>query len=378
MTRSMSSGSMFPPESTTTVLPVAETAPWMIAATPAAPAGSTTSFARSRRMTSARAISSSLTVTTSSTNSATSGNVMSPGRATAMPSAIVGWSWIVVGSPAASEGGNAAAFAACTPITRIVRPSSAALSLSAVATPEASPPPPIASTTVSTSGTWSRISRPSVPLPRHDVGVVEGGDEHRPVLGGPRLRRLVRLVEDVARELHVGAVVARRLELRERGPDGHEDRRPDAELAGRERDALCVVACGGGHDARGLLRVGELREAVVRAADLVRAGPLEVLALQEDLAAEDLADRARLLHRRDVDDRGDPHAGGLEIGERRGRERGRHSAAFGSTVPSSTARRGADDAADAAAGAGVARRFANALATATSGTAKSAPGTPAT
>ena len=61
----------------------------MTAATAAAPAGSTTSLARSRQCSSARDSASSSTVTTSSTRSRTSGNVTSPGRPTAMPSAIV-------------------------------------------------------------------------------------------------------------------------------------------------------------------------------------------------------------------------------------------------------------------------------------------------
>ena len=165
MTRSMTIGSMFPPDNKTTVLPTASIFSARIAATPTAPAGSTTSFARSSNITNARAMSSSLTVTTSSTVSLMMSKLSFPGRATAMPSAMVGFISIDVGSPAASDGGYAAALADCTPMTRIVRPSTRACCFIALATPEISPPPPIGTMTVSTSGTCSSISRPTVPCP---------------------------------------------------------------------------------------------------------------------------------------------------------------------------------------------------------------------
>ena len=80
---------MLPPDSTATTGGRPPTAPAISAATPTAPAGSTTSLSRSMSMTIARAMSSSVTVTTSSTSSLMWANVMSPGRPTAMPSAIV-------------------------------------------------------------------------------------------------------------------------------------------------------------------------------------------------------------------------------------------------------------------------------------------------
>ncbi len=156
---------MLPPDSTAIVVPVADTRPERMAATPAAPAGSTTTFACSRSTSIARARSSSETVTTSSTSSLMISNGTAPGRATRMPSAMVGRVTMSTGSPAASDGGTAAAFSACTPITRIVRPSSAALAFTAAATPAISPPPPIPRTTVSISGASSSSSRPSVPCP---------------------------------------------------------------------------------------------------------------------------------------------------------------------------------------------------------------------
>ena len=100
----------------------------------------------------------------------------------------------------------------------------------------------------------------------------------------------------------VGAVLARRLQLGQGDPDGHEDRRGDAELARGERDALGVVAGRGRDDAARLLVVGQLREAVVGAPDLVRAGALQVLALEVHGRPEQLGEEPRALHRRDAGD----------------------------------------------------------------------------
>ena len=135
------------------------------AATPTAPAGSTTSLERSSKNTSARANASSDTVTTSSTSSRMISNGICPGRPTAMPSAMVRTFVNGTSASAASDGGYAAASSACTPITLISRPSSAARPLIAVATPASRPPPPTPMITVSTSGYCSRISRPIVPWP---------------------------------------------------------------------------------------------------------------------------------------------------------------------------------------------------------------------
>jgi len=135
-----------------------------------------------------------------------------------MPSAIVGEITISVATPAARDGGYAAAFSACTPITRIVRPSRAARCLSALATPEIRPP---------------------------------------------------RLGHCVAAQDDVGAVVAGGLELGQRNADRHEDGGLDAQFTGGERDPLGVVAGRGCDDAVALLLVGQPGEPVVGPADLV-------------------------------------------------------------------------------------------------------------
>ncbi|MCY1376494.1 hypothetical protein D9M69_639860 [compost metagenome] len=105
ITLSISMGSMFPPESTTAVVPGFSILPSMRAATPTAPAGSTTILARSSRKIRARARESSLTVTTSSTSSRMMLNGSWPGRPTAMPSAMVETFFSGTRASAASDGG---------------------------------------------------------------------------------------------------------------------------------------------------------------------------------------------------------------------------------------------------------------------------------
>ena len=80
---------MLPPESTATVGVEKRPGSSRMAATAAAPAGSTTSLARSSVASTARDSDASETVMISSTRSRTAANVTSPGRPTAMPSAIV-------------------------------------------------------------------------------------------------------------------------------------------------------------------------------------------------------------------------------------------------------------------------------------------------
>jgi hypothetical protein len=137
------------------------TAPDISAATPTAPAGSTTCLPRSSSISSAREMSSSVTVTTSSTSLLTWANVMSPGQPTAMPSAIVDSCGSRTGAPASSDGGYAAAPAACTPMIRM----SGLSALAATAMPESRPPPPRPVTIVLASGHCSRISSATVPWP---------------------------------------------------------------------------------------------------------------------------------------------------------------------------------------------------------------------
>jgi hypothetical protein len=88
-------------------------------AAPAAPAGSTTCLVRSRQSTSPRDRLPSETVTTRSAGPDRMLKGMSPGRLTAMPSAMVAQAWTDTGCPAASQAGYGATASAYTPTTVI-------------------------------------------------------------------------------------------------------------------------------------------------------------------------------------------------------------------------------------------------------------------
>ncbi len=100
----------------------------------------------------------------SPTSALTIGSVSLPGRLTTMPSARLGLTG-ASGRPARLRyiAGQAAAW---TPRISI----SGRSALTAVATPLISPPPPIGTTSTSTSGTSAMISRPIVPWPAMIAG----------------------------------------------------------------------------------------------------------------------------------------------------------------------------------------------------------------
>ena len=133
---------------------------------------------------------------------------------------------------------------------------------------------------------------PDGPLAGHDVRVVIGVDEH----GAGPLRVGEGLGQDV---FHAGSVqhdlrsvAARGLDLGQRRALGHDHRGRAAEQAGRERDALGVVARAGRDDAAGAFGVGQPGDPDVGAAHLERPGPLQVLALQEDRPTDRLGQHA--------------------------------------------------------------------------------------
>src|SRR5262249_42723576 len=107
-----------------------------------------------------------------------------------------------------------------------------------------------------------------------------------------------RLVVGLAAEVDRGAVGARRLDLRDRGPGGHADGGGDAQQLGSEADALGVVAGAGRDDATQPLVGAGGRDPVEAAADLERARAWEVLGLQVDVRAGAAAEVARREDRR--------------------------------------------------------------------------------
>ncbi len=125
-------------------------------------------------------------------------------------------------------------------------------------------------------------------LTHYYVAVVEGVDED-----GARLLRELgrcaqRLIDDVAAQLDVGAILLGGRELRQGDAHRHEDGRADAQLARCEGHALGVVAGRGGDDSACLLVVAQVHKPVVRTADLVGTGALQVLAFEPDIRPQHL------------------------------------------------------------------------------------------
>ena len=145
--------------------------------------------------------------------------------------------------------------------------------------------------------------------------MIKGVDQHRArtfsELGGEAKWCLDgRSLED-----DVSPVTAGRQELRDRHTEGHEDRRGDAELVSRQRDALCVIARRSGDDSTRTLRLREAGEPVGRAANLERAGPLQVLEFESDGNTEQVGQMQGLVHRGAADDSRQSRCSILDVGE---------------------------------------------------------------
>jgi len=191
------------------------------------------------------AISSSLTVTISSTFSRMSPSVSSEILPVAIPSAIVSVESIDTGIPLVEALGyrrRRLGLDSDDVYPRIEF-------LQRRTDPPMSPPPPMGTMTESTSGSCSCISRPIVPLPCNDVGVVVRVDEQHVVVGGegPGVRH--RFSEVVPVKFDVPAVVFRRLDLRLRCAGRHHYRGVQPDRGCGEGYTLRVVAGARGDDA---------------------------------------------------------------------------------------------------------------------------------
>ena len=115
-------------------------------------------------------------------------------------------------------------------------------------------------------------------------------DERVAVLLGKLERALVGIVVDVAREHDLRPQLAGALDLDVGRRLGHDDDGLHAVARRRERDALRVVARACRDKAPRALLVGERRDLVVGAAYLVGTGALQVLRLEVDLIAREVAE----------------------------------------------------------------------------------------
>ncbi|MNF66796.1 hypothetical protein D3C84_485940 [compost metagenome] len=130
------------------------------------------------------------------------------------------------------------------------------------------------------------------------VRVVVGRDEGQ----APLLRQLQRMGqgigEGVAVQHHLAAAGAHPLHLQLGGGARHHDGRLYAQFPRRQRQALGMVAGRGGDHPAGALLLAQLHHTVVGAADLEGVDRLQVLALEQHLVVQALAELTRRLQGR--------------------------------------------------------------------------------
>jgi hypothetical protein len=144
------------------------------------------------------------------------------------------------------------------------------------------------------------------------LGLVIGGDDGGAALGGDTgADLLARLLDPVIKD-DLGTIAARIGDLDRRRIRRHDDERRYAERLCRRRHALGMIARGPGDDALVALNGRELRQRVVGAAELERAGALQRLGLDEQAAAEPRIDRRRFEEGRQHRLAGDALGGGAD------------------------------------------------------------------
>jgi biosynthetic threonine ammonia-lyase long form len=128
--------------------------------------------------------------------------------------------------------------------------------------------------------------------------IVEGMHEHQVALAHDGLRVVVGTVVVVAVQHHLAAEVADRGHLDAGRGLRHHDHRRDAAALGRQRHALRVVAGRGADHAAPGRGLGQVRDLVVRAAQLEREHRLQVLALEHHAVFQALREARRMVERR--------------------------------------------------------------------------------
>ncbi len=155
--------------------------------------------------------------------------------------------------------------------------------------------------------------QPDRALPGDHVRVVERVDEHRAGLLGELPGPGQGLGQRVPVQVHVGAVAAGGGQLGQRRPGRHEHGGLGVEQRRGQGHALRVVAgAGRDHPARPVV-LAEPVDAGVGAPDLERAGALQVLALEVDVRAGDLAQHVGRQHGRVLDHPAQQFARGADL-----------------------------------------------------------------
>src|SRR3569623_1021147 len=123
-------------------------------------------------------------------------------------------------------------------------------------------------------------------LSRDHLRVVVGMNEHHAFFVGETHGAAIRLIIGVAVQHGLAAQLAHRLHLDVRRGARHDDERLDAEAAGGERHALCMIAGGGGDYALGALRCAQVDDLVIGAAQLEGDHRLQIFAFQQHVVVE--------------------------------------------------------------------------------------------
>ncbi len=111
--------------------------------------------------------------------------------------------------------------------------------------------------------------------------MVIGRDQGQAPFGGEAVADLLAVFRVAVIENHLGAIAARGGDFDGGGVLRHDDHGLDAEQPRRQGDRLGMVARGIGDDAAGPLRVRELRQGIVAAAEFEGAHALQILRLEE-------------------------------------------------------------------------------------------------
>ena len=135
-------------------------------------------------------------------------------------------------------------------------------------------------------------------LPRDHVRIVEGMHERQIALAHDGLRVLVRAVVFVAVQHHFATEIAHRAHLDVRRGLRHHDDRGNAAALRRQRHALRVIAGRRADHAALGDRIRQVRNLVVRAAQLEREHRLQVFALEQHGVADAARQARRRLERR--------------------------------------------------------------------------------